>query len=59
MRQVKFKTRVQFKDGDKVTGTAHGGTITHALSDAVKHAEKSKGEPHDGAWAEHDGQDEE
>ena len=54
VQQVRFKTRVQFKDGDKVTGTAHGGTIARALSDAVRHAEESKGQPHDGAWAEHE-----
>lgn len=51
---VSFKTRVRFKDGDEVKGTHHNGTAAQALSDAVRHAEESRGEPHDGAWAEHE-----
>lgn len=58
MQQVSFKTRVRFKDGDEVKGTHHGDSGAQALTDAVRHAEESKGGPHDGAWAEHDKEEE-
>lgn len=54
----RFATTVKFRDGDKVTGIVHGGTKKQALEAAVKHAEASKGQRHDGASAKDDGQDE-